>query len=131
MGKISEAKHRLELAVVLAGFLFEDEASLANARALLSNVLGSLWAIGLALRFRSLNATPLMQVPFFVLLFLAPVYVPQFIGWVSVGFTVDDALAAALRKLTGLEVSFVTLADRASRTVPASSKSRFPGLISR
>ena len=52
--------------------------------ALLSNVLGSLWAIGLALRFRSLNATPLMQVPFFVLLFLAPVYVPieLLTGWI-------------------------------------------------
>ncbi len=43
-----------------------------------------LFAAGVALRFRSLQATPLMQVPVFLFLFLAPVYVPRELlgGWV-------------------------------------------------
>jgi ABC-2 type transport system permease protein len=45
---------------------------------------GLLFAAGVALRFRSLQATPLMQVPVFLFLFLAPVYVPRQLlgGWV-------------------------------------------------
>jgi tetratricopeptide (TPR) repeat protein len=39
MGQISKAKDRLEQAVLLASFLFEDEASLGVAQALLANVL--------------------------------------------------------------------------------------------
>lgn len=39
MGKLNEARQRLELAVVLAGFLFEDEARLSIARALLADLL--------------------------------------------------------------------------------------------
>ena len=48
------------------------------------NVTGLLFAAGVALRFRSLQATPLMQVPVFLFLFLAPVYVPRQLlgGWV-------------------------------------------------
>jgi ABC-2 type transport system permease protein len=48
------------------------------------NVAGTLFAAGVALRFRSLQATPLMMVPAFLLLFLAPVYVPRDLlgGWV-------------------------------------------------
>ena len=42
MGRIGEAKQRLELASVLAGFLFEDESRLAIARAMLANVLVTL-----------------------------------------------------------------------------------------
>jgi ABC-2 type transport system permease protein len=47
-------------------------------------VTGLLFAAGVALRFRSLQATPLMQVPVFLMLFLAPVYVPRELlgGWV-------------------------------------------------
>ena len=44
--------------------------------ALLVNVSAGLWAAGIALRFRSLQAGPLMQTPVFLVLFLAPVYVP-------------------------------------------------------
>jgi ABC-2 type transport system permease protein len=49
------------------------------------NVAGTLFAAGVALRFRSLQATPLMMVPTFLLLFLAPVYVPRELltGWVG------------------------------------------------
>lgn len=39
MGRFGEAKQRLELASVLAGFLFEDEGRLGVARALLADVL--------------------------------------------------------------------------------------------
>ena len=48
------------------------------------NATGLLFAAGVALRFRSLQATPLMQVPVFLFLFLAPVYVPRELlgGWV-------------------------------------------------
>jgi ABC-2 type transport system permease protein len=54
------------------------------ALAVILNVTGLLFAAGVALRFRSLQATPLMQVPVFLLLFLAPVYVPRDLltGWV-------------------------------------------------
>jgi ABC-2 type transport system permease protein len=49
------------------------------------NLAGALFAAGIALRFRSLQATPLMMVPTFLLLFLAPVYVPRDLltGWVG------------------------------------------------
>jgi ABC-2 type transport system permease protein len=52
--------------------------------ALLFNVAGVLWAMGVAMRFRSVQAGPLMQTPVFMLLFLAPVYVPLDLlrGWI-------------------------------------------------
>jgi ABC-type multidrug transport system permease subunit len=54
------------------------------ALALIFNVVGLLWACGVAMRFRSLQAGPLMQTPVFLLLFLAPVYVPLSLltGWI-------------------------------------------------
>jgi tetratricopeptide (TPR) repeat protein len=42
MGRIGEAKQRLELAVVLAGFLFEDDSRSGIARALLAKTLVSM-----------------------------------------------------------------------------------------
>jgi ABC-2 type transport system permease protein len=44
--------------------------------ALLVNASAAMWATGIALRFRSIQAGPLMQTPVFLVLFLAPVYVP-------------------------------------------------------
>ena len=44
--------------------------------ALLVNAAASMWAAGIALRFRSIQAGPLMQTPVFLVLFLTPVYVP-------------------------------------------------------
>ena len=44
--------------------------------ALIVNVCGFLWAAGIATRLRTVQAGPLMQMPVFLLLFLAPVYVP-------------------------------------------------------
>jgi ABC-2 type transport system permease protein len=44
--------------------------------ALIMNVCGFLWSAGIAMRLRTMQAGPLMQMPVFLLLFLAPVYVP-------------------------------------------------------
>jgi ABC-2 type transport system permease protein len=51
---------------------------------LLVNVAALFWAAGIAMRFRTLQAGPLMQVPVFLTLFLAPVYVPLELldGWI-------------------------------------------------
>jgi ABC-2 type transport system permease protein len=48
------------------------------------NQVGLLWAAGVAMRFRSVQAGPLMQTPVFMALFLAPVYVPLDLlrGWI-------------------------------------------------
>jgi ABC-2 type transport system permease protein len=48
------------------------------------NAVGLLWACGIAMRFRSVQSGPLMQTPVFLLLFLAPVYVPLALlqGWI-------------------------------------------------
>ena len=52
--------------------------------ALLMNVAALLWSGGIAMRLRTIQAGPLMQVPVFILLFLAPVYVPLDLlsGWI-------------------------------------------------
>jgi ABC-2 type transport system permease protein len=44
--------------------------------AFMLTLIGYGWAAGVAFRFRSIQAGPLMQTPVFLLLFLAPVYVP-------------------------------------------------------
>jgi ABC-2 type transport system permease protein len=48
------------------------------------NQVGLLWACGVAMRFRTVQAGPLMQTPVFMLLFLAPVCVPLHLlrGWI-------------------------------------------------
>jgi ABC-type multidrug transport system permease subunit len=54
------------------------------ALAVIFNLVGLLWACGVAMRFRSTQAGPLMQTPVFMMLFLAPVYVPLDLlrGWI-------------------------------------------------
>jgi ABC-2 type transport system permease protein len=54
------------------------------ALAIIFNQVGLLWACGVAMRFRSVQAGPLMQTPVFMALFLAPVYVPLDLlqGWI-------------------------------------------------
>jgi len=63
--------------------------------ALLVNVAASLWAAGVAMRLRTLQGGPAMQVPVFLTLFLAPVYVPVGLlaGWVHAVATVNPATA--------------------------------------
>jgi ABC-2 type transport system permease protein len=52
--------------------------------AIIFNQVGLLWACGVAMRFRSVQSGPLMQTPVFLILFLAPVYVPLHLlnGWI-------------------------------------------------
>jgi len=53
--------------------------------ALLVNVTATMWAAGVAMRLRTIQAGPAMQMPVFVILFLAPVYVPLDLlsGWIE------------------------------------------------
>jgi len=63
--------------------------------ALLVNVTALMWAAGIALRFRSLQAGPLMQTPVFLIIFIAPVYVPfnLLTGWVKTAASVNPITA--------------------------------------
>jgi ABC-2 type transport system permease protein len=51
---------------------------------LIINLAAVLWATGVALRLRTMQAGPVMQMPVFLLLFFAPVYVPLALlqGWI-------------------------------------------------
>jgi ABC-2 type transport system permease protein len=51
--------------------------------AILVNAAGLLWACGVAMRFRTIQAGPIMQTPVFLILFFAPVYLPLDLlsGW--------------------------------------------------
>jgi len=51
--------------------------------AALINICGFSWSVGIAMRFRTIQAGPLMQMPAFLVLFFAPVYVPLELisGW--------------------------------------------------
>jgi ABC-2 type transport system permease protein len=61
--------------------------------ALLVNLSATLWATGVALRVRSIQGGPLMQIPVFLILFLAPVYVPLDLlsGWIHGVASVNPA----------------------------------------
>jgi ABC-2 type transport system permease protein len=63
--------------------------------AVIVNVAASLFGIGVALRFRTIQAGPLMQIPTFLVLFTAPVYVPLDLltGWVGAVASVNPATA--------------------------------------
>jgi ABC-2 type transport system permease protein len=54
------------------------------ALALAVSATATLWAAGIAMRLRTMQAGPVMQMPIFIGLFLAPVYVPLNLvaGWV-------------------------------------------------
>jgi ABC-2 type transport system permease protein len=51
---------------------------------LIINLAAVLWAAGVALRLRTMQAGPVMQMPVFLVLFFAPVYVPLALlqGWI-------------------------------------------------
>ena len=59
--------------------------------ALLVNLGAMLFGSGVAMRFRTMQAAPAMQVPVFLLLFLAPVWLPYDLltGWVHAAATVN------------------------------------------
>ncbi len=58
-------------------------------------LVGFGWAAGVAFRFRTIQAGPLMQTPVFLILFLAPVYVPLTLlkGWIHAVATINPATA--------------------------------------
>jgi ABC-type multidrug transport system permease subunit len=58
---------------------------------LLLNLAAVLWAAGVALRLRTMQAGPVMQMPVFLILFFAPVYVPLALlqGWIHTLATVN------------------------------------------
>jgi ABC-2 type transport system permease protein len=77
--------------------------------ALLVNICGLLWACGVAMRLRTMQAGPLMQMPVFLTLFFAPVYVPLHLltGWIEALATVNPltyVLEAVRSMLAGEEV---------------------------
>jgi ABC-2 type transport system permease protein len=59
------------------------------------NLIGTLWAAGVALRLRSTQAGPVMQFPIFLLIFLAPVFVPidLLTGWIHTVASVNPFTA--------------------------------------
>jgi ABC-2 type transport system permease protein len=63
--------------------------------ALAVSATSTLWSAGIAMRLRSMQAGPVMQMPVFILLFLAPVYVPLNLvgGWVHDVATFNPATA--------------------------------------
>jgi ABC-type multidrug transport system permease subunit len=71
--------------------------------ALVVNIAAGLFAAGIALRFRTIQAGPLMQTPVFLILFLAPVYVPLSLlsGWIHAVASVNP-LTAVLNGARGL-----------------------------
>jgi ABC-2 type transport system permease protein len=62
---------------------------------LVVNLIGTLWAAGVALRLRSTQAGPVMQFPIFLLIFLAPVFVPidLLTGWIHTVASVNPFTA--------------------------------------
>jgi ABC-2 type transport system permease protein len=79
------------------------------ALALLVNIAGLLWAAGVAMRLRTMQAGPVMQMPVFLVLFFAPVYVPLGLltGWIETVAALNPltyVLEAARSMLAGDEV---------------------------
>jgi ABC-2 type transport system permease protein len=108
--------------------------------AVLVNVAAALWAVGMALRVRTIQGGPAMQVPVFLTLFLAPVYVPVALlsGWVHAVAQVNPATAvlnagrdlisgqpaeivAAVAIVIGLIAAFAVWSLRSLRSAEAAS----------
>lgn len=71
--------------------------------AVLVNIAFLLWSCGVAMRFQSVQAGPIMQTPVFLILFFAPVYVPLTLlsGWIHTVATLNPVtrLIEAMRSL--------------------------------
>lgn len=63
--------------------------------AVLVSIAATMWATGVALRVRSIQGGPLMQFPVFLILFLAPVYVPLDLlsGWIHAVASINPVTA--------------------------------------
>ncbi|MBA2297895.1 MAG: ABC transporter permease, partial [Actinobacteria bacterium] len=102
----------LTLVAVLAGMnVFGGPIDVFGmfALAFLINIAGLLWASGVAMRFRTMQAGPVMQMPVFLTLFFAPVYVPLGLldGWIEALARVNPltyVLEAVRSMLAGDEV---------------------------
>ena len=66
------------------------------------NSAAVLWACGVAMRLRSMQAGPVMQMPVFLVLFFAPVYVPLDLlsGWIH-GVAVVNPLTRVIESSRG------------------------------
>jgi ABC-2 type transport system permease protein len=82
--------------------------------AVLVSLAGTLWATGVALRIRTMQAGPVMQMPVFLTLFFAPVYVPLDLlkGWLHAvaRFNPTTALLEAGRSLIAGDPAHLALA---------------------
>jgi ABC-2 type transport system permease protein len=90
--------------------------------AVLTNLTATMWAVGVAMRVRSIQGGPLMQFPVFLTLFLAPVYVPLSLlsGWIHAVASVNPvtALLEAGRGFISGEPVVVALAFAIAVTFP-------------
>jgi ABC-2 type transport system permease protein len=91
--------------------------------ALLVNLAATMWAAGVAMRVRSIQGGPLMQFPVFLILFLAPVYVPLSLlsGWIHAVASVNPvtALLEAGRGFISGDPEVVALALAIGAVLPA------------
>ena len=89
---------------------------------MLTNLAATMWAAGVAMRVRSIQGGPLMQFPVFLILFLAPVYVPLSLlsGWIHAVASVNPvtALLEAGRGFISGEPEVVALAFAIAVTLP-------------
>jgi ABC-type multidrug transport system permease subunit len=90
--------------------------------AVLVNLTATLWAAGVAMRVRSIQGGPLMQFPVFLILFLAPVYVPLDLlsGWIHAVASVNPvtALLEAGRGLLSGRPEVIALAFAIALALP-------------
>ena len=90
--------------------------------AVLVNLAATMWAAGVAMRVRSIQGGPLMQFPTFLVLFLAPVYVPLSLlsGWIHTVASVNPvtALLEAGRGFISGDPEVVALAFTAAVALP-------------
>jgi ABC-2 type transport system permease protein len=114
------------IAALIAGMRVEGngiELSGLIGLGIAMNFTAALWAIGIAMFLRTEQAGPLIQMPVFVALFLAPVYVPLSLltGWVHAVSSVNP-ITAVLEAGRGLlagspvkvAVAFAALAGAAA-----------------
>jgi ABC-2 type transport system permease protein len=90
--------------------------------AILVNLAATLWAAGVAMRVRSIQGGPLMQFPTFLILFLAPVYVPLSLlsGWIHAVASVNPVtvLLESGRGFISGEATQVALAFALAAVLP-------------
>jgi ABC-2 type transport system permease protein len=90
--------------------------------AILVNLAATMWAAGVAMRVRSIQGGPLMQFPTFLVLFLAPVYVPLSLlsGWIHAVASVNPvtALLEAGRGFVAGDPTVIALAFTVAVALP-------------